>query len=202
MKTWLDNVTDEQIKTFIRKRKNPCDVEIQRKGGIIRITTKRIVPKEYSEGKETEKDKHYYYYNEFGEGYIYKNQFMLEPFDGVDMEWFNMVNHSNANVTIEGKSYYEAFIQAYVRAKILDINIKNTILSKQITELQNTQKANQERIMFLDKGLDAGFLENEEIKELEHGDKSLIVRCILSKMKRISDREESSVLKEEKGLSV
>ncbi len=181
MKIWLDNITDEQIKKFIKSKERCDEIVIERYNDLIKISTKEI-----SANEEYDDRKRRYVYNAYGKGYIHKNKFILNPFNKNDMEWFNIVNQANIGEKIDGLTYCEAFEQAYESAMITDKNIKNRLISNQILELKKIQTQNDEKLnqdlKNMHKVINNIRIKAEKGGEIKRVDESLIVKDFLSKM--------------------
>lgn len=177
MKSWLDNITDEQIKQFIQTKQQFDRIKISRNGNIIKVITTQI-----SHSDEYDDVENTFYFNAYGAGYMYKGDLILHPLSEQSSKWFELVYKANIDTQIEGLTYCEAFEQAHENA-ILDINsIKNMLIQKQIDELTAKKEASDTQ---LKKDLDA--LHNS-VNKMRKGKSeiklNLIVENFLSRMSR------------------
>ena len=138
MKNWLDNVTDEQIIEFT-KRKLVCDcVEVKRKKDIIEVKCTSSRPLDTADELE-----YISYYNAFGPGLIYANKFMLNKYGPESKQWFDVVFRANKDVVLDGLTYLEAFEQAHEYSLIDAKNRSNKLLEENINKLKHKQNQNE-----------------------------------------------------------
>ena len=182
MKNWLDNVTNEQIKEFMKGIKKFDKIEISRSHDRIKVSLLQTSCDEEYEDRIIR-----YYFNEFGEGYIYRDRLILSPLSEETKKWFIMMYKANIDEEINGLSYCEAFEQAHKKALIDNKNLKNAILQNRVNkqkEINNTQLKND--LSILHSYIKDTHKNNSEIKS------NLIVSSLL---KHMSHNEKPEFLK-------
>lgn len=181
MENWLNNVTDEQIISFIgaEEQKFHQNIIIKRlKDDIIQVDIKREGP-DYSEAYII--DIKTYYFNSYGEGFIYKG-FLLKPFNNTTLKWFNMVYNANINKTIDGVSYVDDFKQKHEKAIAQYAELEKNMLDSQIRKLNDLKlskdKQAEQKIVDLNQKIKESIISQCHVQRKSSNSKGLIAKSI------------------------
>lgn len=171
VKSWFDAVDLNKLRVFAMKHHRSDDVKVD--GDLLYITC---------EDGHTEREWSVYY-TQFG----FKENNIYVPINNLgEKEFFDIMNSSNANNTIKGKSYSEAWYDAHENAEKRYVQLRIQNINKQIetlgTEKQTLKAFSEQRLEDCREFV-------KTIQENEQKEKRLVVEAILKGMSAEEQKE-------------